>query len=427
MDLVHSIHTSERKSFRGCRLRWNWIFREYWYPTVTARPLEFGVAYHKAMEVWYEPKTWELTQNPETREGMIAAAIAVFDKVCVEQFEAYIDSDQGFLLTEEAKEDYDERRQLGKDMLQYHLGFVSPKEDKGLTPIYVEVKFEVPITDPKTGEQLYCKCDTCWQRWLTWLKGNPEELAKRQFLPEWDSGGWNYRNSFWQGLPVTYGGRIDCLMQDELGRYWIFDWKTAARLSSRESMFLLIEDQITSYCWAVQLKLGIPIAGFIWHEQKKAVPTPPEPNKTQRLGRWFSVNKMANNAPYDLYVETIRENDPIAYDSGAYDEFLEWLEDNEPEFYRRHRQSRNEHELAYCSQQIFDEACEIIDPNLRIYPNQGRFGCESCAFDRAHLALINGEDVQWTLEQLYEKRRYHYYETAEPTTEQQGRAGETVS
>jgi hypothetical protein len=420
MDLVHSIHTSERKSFRACRLRWNWIFREYWYPRITARPLEFGVAYHKAMEIWYEPKTWHLTQQESTRAGMVQAAIAAFNKVCEEQRANYLKSDQAFLLTTDAEADYDERIVLGREMLNYHLGTVSPREDKGLTPVHVEIKFEVPVVNPKTGEQLICRCNTCWDRWFvdlvqrkpgTQSPGRGSLLFPDGIAPE-----------SWRGLPVTYGGRIDCIMQDELGRYWLVDWKTAARLSPVESQFLLIEDQITSYCWAVEFVLNIKIAGFIWHEQKKAVPEPPEPNKHQYKGRWYSTNKTTCNAPYDLYVETITENDFAGYDSGAYDEFLEWLKENEPEFYRRHRQLRNQHELAYCAQQIFDEASDIIDPDLRIYPNQGRFGCESCAFAQPHMALTNGEDLEYTLSTLFEKRQYHYYEVAPPTTEGAGRA-----
>jgi hypothetical protein len=57
-ELCHEIHTSERKSFRACRRRWDWLFRGHYYPVETAKPLEFGIAYHKAMEVWYNPDTW---------------------------------------------------------------------------------------------------------------------------------------------------------------------------------------------------------------------------------------------------------------------------------------------------------------------------------------------------------------------------------
>jgi hypothetical protein len=44
--IQHEIHSSELHSFRGCRRRWNWIFRENLYPPVTAKPLEFGLFWH---------------------------------------------------------------------------------------------------------------------------------------------------------------------------------------------------------------------------------------------------------------------------------------------------------------------------------------------------------------------------------------------
>jgi hypothetical protein len=78
--LVHEVHTSERKSFRGCRRRWNWVFQQFYYPQVTAKPLEFGVAFHSAMEVLYDPDTWTWD-----RELILNAAIGKFADVCNEQ------------------------------------------------------------------------------------------------------------------------------------------------------------------------------------------------------------------------------------------------------------------------------------------------------------------------------------------------------
>lgn len=58
LELVHEIHTSGRRAFRQCRRKWDWAFNKAYYPKRTAKPLEFGVAYHNAMEVYYDPKTW---------------------------------------------------------------------------------------------------------------------------------------------------------------------------------------------------------------------------------------------------------------------------------------------------------------------------------------------------------------------------------
>src|SRR6266403_6085025 len=82
--LVHSIHTSERKSFRSCRRRWDWTSRQMYYPRTTPAPLEFGVAFHAAMEKFYEPTTWHM--DISVRLGL---AIVEFQRTCNEQRKTY--------------------------------------------------------------------------------------------------------------------------------------------------------------------------------------------------------------------------------------------------------------------------------------------------------------------------------------------------
>src|SRR5205809_7390678 len=84
-DLTHSVHTSGRKSFRGCRRRWNWIFNEFWYPTTSAKPLEFGVAFHTAMETLYAPLLWD-----KPRDIVLEMSIQAFRNECEKQFEKYL-------------------------------------------------------------------------------------------------------------------------------------------------------------------------------------------------------------------------------------------------------------------------------------------------------------------------------------------------
>src|SRR3954471_8596037 len=87
--LVHEVHTSERRSFRGCRRRWNWIFQDFYYPQLTAKPLEFGVAFHAAMEVLYDPTTWKLP-----RDIVLNSAKVMFHDVCAEQRSKFLEGSQ---------------------------------------------------------------------------------------------------------------------------------------------------------------------------------------------------------------------------------------------------------------------------------------------------------------------------------------------
>lgn len=417
-NLVHSIHTSSRRSFRGCRRRWNWISREGYYPLVTAKPLEFGVAFHAALEKWYDPITWGDKATAST------LAIATFQQTVDKQFNEYWKLVQEGKVTgdmDAAKTDYRERRELGVGMLKHYTKNVSPKEDFNFTPVKVEIAFEVPIKD-EFGNTLWCKCNWCWKRYVKFVKENEQDgtcLCK----------GFNHgmveqcgTSGMWEGLPVAYGGRIDMLARDQLGRLWVYDWKTAARMSTGEpgapDDYLWLDDQITSYCWALW-SIGLPVAGFVYAEIKKAVPEAPEPLQRPYKGRLFSTNKQLATT-YELYSKTVEENDPSGFYGGAYNNFLEYLQSNEATaFTKRHEITRNETELRNAGLDIFNEAADMVDPNLRIYPSAGRFSCSFCAFQEPCLAMNRGDDYQYTLNTLYEKRDRHYWE-AKPSTDSKG-------
>lgn len=417
--LTHSLHTTERRSFRGCRRRWSWIFHDGYYPRITARPLEFGVAYHLAMETYYGfyLGLWE---NPDPQTAL-NLSIAAFKGKCEEQYKSYLRAMPEAVGDPEIRAEYDDRVELGVGMLKHYFTHVAPEADKDLKPVKVEVSFEVPILSPQR-ETLWCKCARCWKRWVQYSKpevhGTPCDDPQR--VLDWNEDLFKY----WDGLPVSYGGRIDIIFEDRQGRYWIGDWKTAMRLSGVEEGspddYMWNDDQITSYCWAMWL-IGIDVAGFIYAEIKKAVPEEPEPNKTIRLGRRYSVNKQLATT-YDLYKKTVMENDTAAYEQGLYNDMLEHLK-NGPIFHKRHQIHRTIDELEQCGYYIYLEAREMVDPGLAIYPNPGRFHCKGftdasgCAFWEPCIGQNRGEDFAYTLETLFEKRTKHYWEDAEPTTD----------
>lgn len=219
------------------------------------------------------------------------------------------------------------------------------------------------------------------------------------------------------------------LAVDEYDRYWIFDWKTAARLSTGEpgadDDYMLLDDQITSYCWAIWLigkllSVEIPVAGFVYAQIKKAVPVEPEPNKRPRLGRMFSVNK-SQETTYELYLKTVAENDPGAYEAGLYDDFLEYLREFGGVYHKRHQITRTDTELENAGRNIYYEALDILDPNKRIYPSPGRFACQDCAFRGPCLSMNRGEDYLYALESMFEKRPYKYWEVQELSTDKKSR------
>jgi hypothetical protein len=357
------------------------------------------------MEKYYESYLG-LFHNPDP-SASFAVALAEFRKVTRSQREKYIRLNGG--IDEVMDLDYKDRVQLGEGMLKHYFTRVAPIEDKGMKPLKVEIKFEVPIVNPYTGEQdLWCKCDWCWRRWQKHDVPDLHDFKQR---------------GPWKGLPVTYGGRLDILWEDELGQLWIGDWKTAMRLSGVETNdeYLELDDQITAYVWALRL-IGIPVVGFIYAEIKKAVPEEPEPLKVTRLGRKFSVSKNLNTT-YELYKATVEENDPGAFYNGQYTDFLDYLQENAPQYNMRHMVMRNNEQCRNAGINIWMEAKEMTNPDLNIYPAPGRFHCKGmstfsgCAFFDACVGKERGEDYEYTLATMFDKLDRHYWEDAAPTTD----------
>jgi hypothetical protein len=388
--LVHEFHTSERKSFRGCRRRWDWVFRQGYYPKMTPKPLDFGVAYHKAEEVYYDPDTWNWP-----REVVLETAIKAFKDKNNKQRTVAHDSLM-FKTEEEVDEDFDEREKLGIGMLRYQHEVISPKEDQTWHPIKVEIEFMVPIPHPVTKEHMWCKCETCYTKW-----------AKHQYLERGDVTGAQL-NAEWQtskGLPVVYAGRIDCLGEDDNGDLWIIDWKTAARIPDDHS-FLDLDDQVGSYPWALW-SIGMNVRGFIYHEQKKGYPLPPPENKVIRLGRKFSV-KQDMDTDYETYLKTVSQQDARAHQDGLYDSYLTYLREYGQTFYHRAQIHHTEAMLLQTQENLGLEVLDMLAPDLRIYPNPGRFGCSNCAFQQPCTEKTRGGDYQYGLDTMFEKREAYY-------------------
>jgi hypothetical protein len=384
--LQHSFHNSEIRSFESCRRRWDWVYREGYYPTVTPKPLEFGMAWHAAKQIWYDPDMWR-----KDREMMAAAAFAKFNVVVKQQLDYY--KEVNGEPSDEVIQDYQERVDLGRRMLEYYTKEVSPKLDVGLTPLTVEIPFEVDLG-------LWCKCTRCWKKWLKHTTTmTPKEIV--------DSGNRSYE--LWEGLPVTYGGIIDAIFQDLEHRLLIVDWKTTTRIiaDDTESSFLQLDTQVGRYPMALA-KLGRPVDGFIYHEQRKAVPEPPQKLKRPYKGRLYSTDK---NAPteLDLFIREVEANDP-GYYHGIYNDYVAYLKSAEgPKFYQRHKIIKNRYEIENTWRDLLNEVKDMME-NPRVYPMPSRFTCNHCAYKTPCIGKNMDEDYKYTLDTLYVKKELHYYE-----------------
>jgi hypothetical protein len=417
-NLVHEIHTSERRSFRGCRRRWDWLFRRNLYPLTTAKPLEFGVAFHEAMETYYDPEKAEFP--PEIRAAL---AIEAFRQKCEAQrkkAEEYWNGDLDLSI----QADYNERVELGIGMLKYYTKKIAPTWDYGWTTEKVEVSFMLPIPHPDTGEYIFCKCNLCWKKWFSHLEKEAAkksaELAAQRKPGEFGAItmqpiGPLFQPADWKGLPVTYAGRLDVLARDANGDLWVVDWKTAANIPD-DHYWLDLDDQVGSYPWALN-RLGIPVRGFVYVEIKKAFPEPPKENALRRKGCKFSVSRI-QNVDYETYFAHVMEHDTEAVVAGYYEEFLDWLKNNPPKYFDRHIIYHSPDKMKAIEHNIGLEALDMINPDLRIYPSPGRFACGGCAFRQPCLEKDAGGDHEYYLTTMYEERVPYY--VREPSTESKG-------
>jgi hypothetical protein len=323
-------------------------------------PLDFGVAIHAGLEVYYEPSTWGMD-----REVVELTALQRFVDVCYKNRTDYIKSlPEGVFDIDPMieQERFTEPLALGIGMLKHYFKW-APQRDL-FTPVKVEIEFEVPIPVPG------------------WLD------LHAPFHSKMDGNLW------YDGVPVVYQGRIDVLIMDLFGRYWIVDHKTAAQFGGTE--YLEMDEQCGSYIWPLRKLFNLPVAGVIYNRLLKAVPHPPA--KLQSGA--FSVNKQQRTT-YEVYKQTLIDN---GISPAAYVDFLEFLQDKGNTFFQRIQVHRSTKEIDNLEEQICVEAIDMLN-TPSIYPNPGLFNCMGCSYRKPCLAKLDGSDYQWILKDQFQLRK----------------------
>lgn len=354
----HIIRTSDRIAWKRCR-RAHWfgsIMHRNLVPIQGSKPLEFGTDMHEAWGVYYDPDTWHMVRNKTQRPIIVQSAIAKFVTQNAARKKEYAEVGGG--LSIDIEEDFDEREKLGVSMLKAYFDWAQYMDD--FTPTHVEVDFEVPILDPQ-GNEFICEC---------------------------------------HGWPVVYQGRLDGIVKDNLGWYWILEHKTAGQLGPTDH--LVLDEQTGSYCWAVQHMLGVRVAGVIYNEAVKKMVKPPQELMRPQGGRRFSVNKQQDTTYEVALQHLINEGEDLRHPD--YVDFLEYLKMQGNKFFRRTQVQRNTHELKDQGERIYWEAREMLNPDTVPYPNPSRFNCMMCAFRTPCIAMNDGSDYEFILREDYRVR-----------------------
>lgn len=369
---THCIHASERRSFRACRRRWDWAYRDHLVPFGQAKPLEFGIAIHKGMEVFFNPDTW----GKQNIEWKLKKALEAFDEVNQKQREKFMTKNGP------GEDDYEERMQLGAGMLTYYAREVHPYADNWIEPVATEVSFHTPLTIPE----------------LPWTEaagtvGDPVTCSNSPFC------GQEHPNP----APCTLDGRIDAIFKDlTYGGYYIFDWKSATTLIG-DDRFLQIDTQITDYVAALKLQLQINIKGFIYAELRKAFPESPKMLQRRYGGKLYSTSKQQPTT-YAMAEQSFKVYDAQAYDAGLYNDYLEFLKESpdKPKFHQRFAIRQPDAKLRNCLDNAAMEAMDMVNPNLMIYPSTGKFNCSTCAYLDPCVGKFLDEDYDYTIESMFE-------------------------
>jgi hypothetical protein len=383
MAKSHEIHTSEIRSFLGCRRRWNWAYRERIVPEISARPLQFGIAFHIAMETFYNPHFWSST----IPEDKTRRAINAFIGECERQRNEFLKSTGQTKLLEADGDDYTARIDLGIGMLEWYGKQIHPEHDKWFKPVMVEVPFQVPIKNPETGEELRCYAPLV----------NPPVPESDLLVELFEEGLRTCGQVHQHGAVVTFDGRIDAIMQDLVnGGYLLWDHKSAAQIR-KDDRLLHLDPQVNGYTWAAAVELDLDIRGFLYVEYRKDFPKPPEPLSRPYKGRRFSTNK-SSPTDYENFTRTVQKFDPDGVAAGRYDEFIAWLQTPEaPVFHKRFAILKTRKNLKSVGKQIYDIARDMINPDLLVYPNAGTYSCSGCAYYTPCLSMFLGEDHEHSL------------------------------
>lgn len=356
-DGVLAIHTSDRLAYKRCRRKWKWSSRLYDHlrpANESPAPLWFGTGFHFALEDLHGYN--KFNNSPE------------------EAFLAYVDAHPEGKRPETWRELID----LGIGMLSHYQTWLHRRDTYKTVWIgdvpQVEVQFNILI--PELTEYVAKN----WDYLAPHFGLDPNEVEPPQ---------------------VVYRGTFDRIVQDDIGKYWILDYKTAATIDTSK---LETDPQITSYVWAankVYAPYGIQFEGVVYLQCKKDFPQQPEPLKS---GGISADERQKTN--YTLYRQALIENYGLLNQAPKKNqEFLDALMDmEEPDsdkFIRRDVVRRNESFVAAEHAKIVMEGYEMLNPELYIYPNPTRDCSWDCPFKSACIAYDDGSDYQYILDEEF--------------------------
>jgi hypothetical protein len=416
------IHTSDREAFKSCRRKWAWsspahanLIRK---PSIYGiiMPLWFGTGIHQSLERYYNPI---LSEDPvfsfeswfslEVDGGLVPQSkLKEYpDRSPKLRTDLFDEGDEPVYYVSGLKEilpDYDpvifdEHRELGIGMLSFYKDYAARNDN--FRVVAVEHDFSVPILNPDSGEPLYMvdrrRMPEGWE---------PDTKLENVYGPLMMDEGGKYVVK-----QVHARGRQDMILQDnESGRYGIKDYKTAGSIGDDYFRHLDLDEQCTSYLWAAEREaqmydLPYDSVDFIIYEAlRKVYPKPPSVLKD---GITPSVDRQKESCTAQMFEKHIKDNNlDIWFEHNekaqSYYNYLLDMGDKlfiqrgapgQPYVFRNHAQKLN------AGKRLYQEALDMLDPNLSLYPNPTKnYSCLNCTFRAPCVAKEAGHDWESMLE-----------------------------
>ena len=402
-DIV-PIHNSDRGNFRRCRRYFDWSSPTRNNLSLRAdlmginTDLWFGTGIHWAMEQFYNPglhrdpvEAWKTWFDIQWRGGVVTAEWLdrVYDLEPRHQTGGTQSNNYEQLWTVRGLDDilpdpdgevYNDLYNLGVAMMEGYKPFAEQRD--GFEVLVAEHDFSIPIWDYE-NECILTAVDL------------------REQSP-------NYGKT----LEVHNRGRMDAIYVKPNGKIGILDHKTSSRIDDEFFEKLETDEQCTSYLMAGEVEAkyynlpyaGEPMEEVIYNVLRKAAPTPP----TMVRGGLFSVNRNEESPTYEMLMAFIAENDiDIESLSEKHKGYISYIRDvGIEQFFIRKQVRRNKAQLQNASKRLYLEALDMLNPELRIYPNlSNSYKCLRCAFRTPCLAKEAGYDYKQIIKDNYTRTR----------------------
>lgn len=190
---------------------------------------------------------------------------------------------------------------------------------------------------------------------------------------------------------INYTGTIDLLVEDEDGKLWIADHKTTANLDIYDKNSDM-DRQISRYWYAIERYLDVKIEGFIYNIILKDYPVPPKVLKSGQLSK-----DKSQKTTKDMYLDAIRLNKLNIDD---YADFLQFLDEQPKEFFRRMKVERNISEMRASIDELTDVIYDIRDTK-RFYRNITKDCSWDCPFKALCVAEMDGSNADHIRNELF--------------------------